>query len=292
MGEINSPKEAARVKKKKSFPARRLVCALLLLAGFGWYENDALQLTTCAAASALLPASFRGFRVAVLSDLHGKEFGGQNSRLLAAVKAQRPNLVALCGDLADRGEDTGRLEPLLKGLSALAPTVYVTGNHEWSMTRKERQALFDLLDSCGVTRLRNDYRVLTKNGESIVVAGVDDPNGPADQKTPEELVAEIRADRGNAYILALCHRNDRLSQWAKLRVQLVLSGHAHGGVVRLPFLGGVFGTRGELFPEYDAGVYKEGGTTMYVSRGLGQTRWLPVRLLNRPELAVITLQGA
>lgn len=280
------------MKKKKTGAAARLVCALLLLAGFGWYENDTLQITQQTVASALLPESFRGFRVAVLADLHGREFGAYNSQLLSAVKKQRPDLVALCGDLCDRGGEISRLEPLLKGLCALAPVVYVTGNHEWAMTKAERQALFSLLDACGVTRLRNDCLVLTKNGQSIVVAGVDDPNGPADQKTPEALVREIRAAYGNPYILALCHRNDRLGQWARLGVQLVLSGHAHGGVVRLPYLGGVFGTRGELFPEYSGGVYTEAGTALVVSRGLGQTRWLPFRLLNRPEIPVVTLVTA
>jgi predicted MPP superfamily phosphohydrolase len=279
-----------RVKKKKTGSAARLVCALLLLAGFTWYENDTLQCTSYTVTSARLPASFRGFRVVALSDLHGKEFGAYNTRLLSAVKSQRPSLIALCGDLCDRDDDVSRLAPLLRGLCALAPVVYVTGNHEWAMTKEQRQTLFALLDECGVTRLRNDYRVLTKSGQSIVVAGVDDPNGPADQKTPAALVEEIRAECGeDAYILTLCHRNDRLSQWAGLGVQLVLSGHAHGGVARLPYLGGVFGTRGELFPEYSGGVYREGGTTLLVSRGLGQTRWLPFRLLNRPEVATVTL---
>ena len=280
-------------KRRRGSRVAQLLFAALLLSGFVRYENDSLQRAPVTVACARLPESFRGLRIAVISDLHGREFGPENRRLLAAVTAMEPDLVAICGDLADRGDDVSRLGPLLEGLCAAAPTYYVTGNHEWSMTQAERRALFALLDASGVVRLQNDYRVLARGGETLVLAGADAPHGPADQKSPARLVGEIRAACGkDACIAMLSHRNDRLGDWARLGVQLVLSGHAHGGVVRLPYLGGVFGTRGELFPEYDAGFYRERGTALYVSRGLGQTRWLPVRLLNRPELPLVTLVPA
>ena len=98
------------------------------------------------------------------------------------------------------------LPPLLEGLTALAPTFYVTGNHEWVLSREKRQALFDLLDAAGVIRLPNECRLLEKGGASIVLAGVDDPNGPYDQKRPAQLVREIRQQYGkDAYILMLSH---------------------------------------------------------------------------------------
>jgi len=271
--------------------AARLLLTVLLLAGFAWYENDTLQLSRFTAVNALLPNCFRGFRLAVLSDLHGKEFGTCNAELVDRLSKENPDLIAICGDLCDRGDDPERLRSMLVGLVKIAPVYYVTGNHEWSMDTAAREALFSLLSECGVTRLRNEYRLLTKCGQSIVLAGVDDPNGPADQKTPAELVSEIRSGCGqDAYVLMLSHRNDQMELWSRLGVQLVLSGHAHGGVVRLPYLGGVFGTRGELFPGYDAGLYEDRGTALLVSRGLGQTRWLPFRFLNRPEIPVVTLE--
>lgn len=277
-------------KRRRGRTAAQLLLAVLLLTGFARYENDTLQFSRFTAASALLPQSFRGFRLAVLSDLHGKEFGAYNTELVRRLADEKPDLIAICGDLCGRGDDPGRLRPMLLGLAKIAPVYYVTGNHEWSMTPADRRALFSLLDGCGVTRLRNEYRLLEKDGQTLVLAGADDPNGPADQKTPAALVSEIRADCGkDAYVLMLSHRNDQLELWSRLGVQLVLSGHAHGGVIRLPYLGGVFGTRGELFPEYDAGLYEDRGTELLVSRGLGQTRWLPFRFLNRPEIPVVTL---
>ena len=142
----------------------------------------------------------------------------------------------------------------------------------------------------GVTVLENEGGVLSRGGAEMVVAGVHDPCGPYDMKTPAALVRELRSARGNDFILMLSHRNDELAMWSQLGVQLVLSGHCHGGVVRLPFVGGVFGTRRELFPEYDAGVYRQDGTTLFVSRGLGYTN-VHFRLFNRPHVPIMILRS-
>ena len=230
-------------------------------------------------------------RIVQISDLHGKRFGKDDARLLRAVRQARPDLIALTGDFADELTELSALEPLLEGLTALAPVFYVTGNHEWVMDGAQRRELFALLDGCGVVRLRNSWRVLKSGGSRIVLAGVDDPNGPADQKTPEALVAEIRAaEGGDAFILMLAHRNDQLPLWAELGADTVLCGHGHGGIIRLPLLGPVFGTHYELFPDDAEGVYRQGGTAQVVSRGLGQSRRIPFRLMNRPELTLVILE--
>lgn len=134
--------------------------------------------------------------------------------------------------------------------------------------------------------------MLKSGGSRIVLAGVDDPNGPADQKTPEALVAEIRAaEGGDAFILMLAHRNDQLARWAALGVDAVLAGHAHGGIVRLPGIGPVFGTHYEFFPEFTSGLYTQDGTQLLVSRGLGASHRLPLRIGNPPELPVLILRA-
>ena len=144
--------------------------------------------------------------------------------------------------------------------------------------------------ACGVTVLQDDWRVLRRGEDALIVAGTDDPCGPAERKTPAELIADIRAEAGEAaFLLLLAHRNDQLPQWSALGVQAVLAGHCHGGVVRLPFVGGLFGTDRWLFPAWDAGLYRQGETALYVSRGLGYTN-VHFRLFNRPEVAVIVLR--
>lgn len=271
--------------------ARWLLPAAALLLGLGWYGNKTIETSTYTISSAQLPAAFSGFRIVQISDLHGAQFGAAQSRLLDAVRESAPDLIALTGDLADSYAPDDGLAALLRALGAIAPVYYVTGNHEWVMPRAQRSALFSALAACGVVRLENEYRILTRGEARIVLAGVDDPNGPLERKSAAQLLREVRAAEGeDAYVVLLAHRNDQLPLWAGLGVDVVLCGHAHGGVVRLPLLGPVFGTHYELFPDDAEGLYHEGATTQLVSRGLGQSRRIPFRVLNRPELPLVILE--
>lgn len=270
---------------------RRLLALLALFAlaaGFVYWQNFTLQVEPVELFFESLPPQFDGLRVAELSDLHGRSFGKNNVRLLRTLQKARPDMICICGDLFDEKADLTMLGPLLTGLTDIAPVYYVTGNHEWQV--KNLREILQKMRAWGVTVLENEGRVLSRGGAEMVVAGVHDPCGPYDMKTPAALVRELRSAQGNDFILMLSHRNDELAMWSQLGVQLVLSGHCHGGVVRLPFVGGVFGTRRELFPEYDAGVYRQDGTTLFVSRGLGYTN-VHFRLFNRPHVPIMILRS-
>lgn len=265
-----------------------LVLAALLAAGFLLWGNCSLQTTETALVSPALPPAFDGLRIVELADLHGRVFGRGSRRLLAAVRRAEPDLICIDGDLFDEHTDLAMLPPLLRGLCAIAPVYYVTGNHEWRVPGL--RGILAQMRACGVTVLQDDWRVLRRGEDALVLAGTDDPCGPAERKTPAELIADIRAEAGEAaFLLLLAHRNDQLPQWSALGVQAVLAGHCHGGVVRLPFVGGLFGTDRRLFPAWDAGLYRQGETVLYVSRGLGYTN-VHFRLFNRPEVAVIVLR--
>ncbi len=264
-----------------------LIAALLL--GFWHYQNNTIQTELFSVASSRLPEAFDGFRIAVLTDLHGRSFGEDNAALLSAVAASNPDMIALVGDIADARTDLSILTPLCEGLAAIAPSFYVTGNHEWSID--DISAVLEPIETAGVTVLANEYRTLRLGAEEIVLAGVHDPCGPYDMTTPAELTETIRAAYPASFLLVLNHRNDALDTWAALGADLVLSGHGHGGVIRIPGLGGLIGTDRSLFPDYTAGLYTSGQTTMAVSRGLGFSG-VPLRLFNRPELMVIDLEVA
>lgn len=265
-----------------------LVLTALLAAGFLLWGNCSLQTTETALVSPALPPAFDGLRIVELADLHGRVFGRGSRRLLAAVRRAEPDLICIDGDLFDEHTDLAMLPPLLRGLCAIAPVYYVTGNHEWRVPGL--RGILAQMRACGVTVLQDDWRVLRRGEDALVLAGTDDPCGPAERKTPAELIADIRAEAGEAaFLLLLAHRNDQLPQWSALGVQAVLAGHCHGGVVRLPFVGGLFGTDRRLFPVWDAGLYRQGETALYVSRGLGYTN-VHFRLFNRPEVAVIVLR--
>ena len=262
-----------------------LVLTALLAAGFLLWGNCSLQTTETTLVSPALPPAFDGLRIVELADLHGRVFGRGSRRLLAAVRRAEPDLICIDGDLFDEHTDLAMLPPLLRGLCAIAPVYYVTGNHEWRVPGL--RGILAQMRACGVTVLQDDWRVLRRGEDALVLAGTDDP---AERKTPAELIADIRAEAGEAaFLLLLAHRNDQLPQWSALGVQAVLAGHCHGGVVRLPFVGGLFGTDRRLFPAWDAGLYRQGETAMYVSRGLGYTN-VHFRLFNRPEVAVIVLR--
>ena len=169
-----------------------LALSALCLTGFLYWDNTALQVTRFDPVFSDLPAGFDGCRIVVLSDLHGASFGAHNADLLAAVAAEQPEYIFFLGDLEDkyRGPEDGYPAETARGLSAIAPTYYVTGNHEWAVGGVP--ALKEILTANGVTVLSNQFVPLERNGDTIVLAGIDDPNGYADQKTPEELAAWFR----------------------------------------------------------------------------------------------------
>lgn len=285
------PSTRGRANKRRH--PLRWVAALLVLLVAGWFwlqwQLWGIQVTVTQVPVYGLPAGFEGLRIVQISDLHGHEYGAGSQDLLELVARQEPDLIAVTGDLIDRESQLEMVPALARGLAAIAPTYYVTGNHEWAVGSVPR--LKGVLAECGVTVLSNQYTVLERNGASLVLAGVDDPNGYADQKTPEELYAEIRAEGQASCVLLLAHRNDRFDQYAAAGYDLVISGHGHGGIVRLPFTDGLLGTNREFFPTWTAGVYTLGDSTLFASRGLGNNT-VPIpgfRLFNRPDLAVLEL---
>ena len=286
-----------RTKRRRPLLWVLVVLAVLAL-GCLWFQWQCWGIQTTQTGVVLngLPEGFEGFRIVHLSDLHGHEYGENSVELLEKVRAQEPELIVITGDLIDREEQMEMVPALAKGLAAVAPTYYVTGNHEWSVewsgSAHAVQTLKGLLTESGVTVLSNDYVVLERNGSELVLAGVDDPNGYADQTTPEELAARIGEEAPGLFTLLLAHRNDAIERYAAAGYDLVLSGHAHGGVVRLPFTDGLLSPSRTLFPTWTSGVYTVGEATLFVSRGLGNNT-TPVkgfRLFNRPELAVVELR--
>ena len=265
--------------------------AIVLLAVI-WVIADQRRLVTgryeCAVEG--LPEEFDGFRIVQLSDLHGAEFGADNAALTERVAALRPDLIALTGDLVEKREDLPVTERLLPALSAIAPTYFVSGNHEWG------SGLMDELDGqlteSGVVRLANRWQSVSRNGKRILLCGVEDPNSYADMITPAELVSHLREEEGGETpVILLGHRNNWVEKYPELDVDVILCGHCHGGIVRLPFLGGLFSSNASLFPTYDAGAYAGEKYTMIVSRGLGIVHGLP-RIGNPPEIVELTLRCA
>ena len=196
MIDSDSPNKTNQVQKRRH--PLRWVAALLILLAVGWcflqWQLWGIQVTVTRVGVHGLPDGFEGLRIVQISDLHGHEYGQDSEALLALVAQQVPEFIVVTGDLIDQESHLAMVPALARGLAAIAPTYYVTGNHEWAVGGVPR--LKGILTECGVTVLSNQYVTLERNGDSLVLAGVDDPNGYADQKTPEELYGEIQREAG------------------------------------------------------------------------------------------------
>ena len=268
--------------------------AAALLTGYVSWDNGRLVTEEFVFPAADLPEGFDGLRIVHLTDLHGRQFGDGNRNLARAVERAAPDLIFLTGDMVDEQSSLADLLPLIRALTPLAPVYYVTGNHEWGSG--QAQAVVDALRDAGVTCLENEYVPCERGGQRILIAGIHDPNGHADQKMPEALAQEIRAAEPGAFWLLLAHRNSLFSgRCCRLGAALTFCGHAHGGIWRLPFTDGLVSTDKTLFPSFTSGFYPcddgcDPPAWVFVSRGLGISPPWAFRLLNPPQVAVVTLK--
>ena len=280
-------------RRHRGHPLRRVLLFLIFIlfcVGFFHWSNHSLQVQRFTFTSPRLPAGFDGCVIVQLSDLHGALFGEDNRDLLKVVAKERPDYIFLTGDLLDQYRATPHSYAASLGgaLADIAPTYFVTGNHEWALP--DVPGLKRKLEEAGVTVLSNETAVLARGGDEIVLAGIDDPNGYADQKTPEEVAEEVRAAFDAPFWMLLAHRNNYFEdEYCRLGADLVISGHGHGGLVRLPFTDGLVSVERTFFPSYTAGFYQAGGADLFVSRGLGNSG-RTFRLFNRPQVAVLTLK--
>ncbi len=260
------------------------------------WGNGALTVEEIVITSKRIPTPFTGFRMVQVSDLHHCSFGEDNQTLLDMIQKAKPDIIVLTGDFVDsRHTDLAMALAFAKQSVKIAPTYYVTGNHEARIT--EWQTFAAKLKILGVKILENETVQLERDDAVITLAGVHDPMFQGDalpgasQVETKTKMTEMISDlhlSPNTYTVLLSHRPELFDAYVANHVDLVLTGHAHGGQIRLPFIGGLVAPGQGLFPKYDAGLFEKDDTQMIVSRGLGNSIF-PLRINNRPQLVVITL---
>lgn len=247
--------------------------------------DERLTLRTYTVASPKLTAEVR---LAVVTDFHSSD----NADDVAAMTAScAPDAVLMVGDMFDddtQNRPTERTLSLMRQLSALYPCYYVSGNHEaWT---GEMDALYQQTEEAGVTVLRMSSGVLTVRGQRIALCGIPDPYEMVYSGAPdtEEQLRQALEDVDSAdFTVLLAHRPELLAKYAQFPLDLVVSGHAHGGQVRIPgVLNGLYAPNQGWFPKLAGGAYTQGGTTLIVSRGLAVRTRLP-RIFNRPEVVLV-----
>lgn len=282
--------------KRKPLKMVILVVSLLLLTALGvWiaWGNTALELNTYTISSPELPAAFEGYRIAQVSDLHNAKMGKDNEKLLNTLRSAQPDMIVLTGDLIDsRNTDVETAVAFVRQAVKIAPCYYVTGNHEARIPEAYAQ-LKTAMEDAGVTVLENKRVEVALDGEAITLLGVNDPSFQTDYLNGESaqvldsVLEDIMTD-SDGFTVLLSHRPELFETYVQRDVDLVFSGHAHGGQFRLPFVGGLVAPNQGLFPEYDAGLYTEDNTNMLVSRGIGNSLF-PFRFNNPPEVIVAEL---
>lgn len=269
-----------------------IVVAFIFLIIFIVFQNNSIQNTSIKYENKMIPKVFNGYKILHISDLHNKSFGKKQKILLEKIEAESPDIIVITGDLIDRRKyDLKPAEILVESAIKIAPVYYVSGNHEaWSGKYK---SIKEMLTRLGVDVLDNRKIDISINNEKITLLGVSDPNfltstyfDDTNILNMEENLDDL-SNTSNFQIL-LSHRPELFKLYNEKNIDLIFSGHAHGGQFRLPFIGGVIAPNQGFFPKYTSGVYKMNQSTLIVSRGLGNSI-IPIRLFNRPELVVVTL---
>jgi len=261
-------------------PALAILVVLTLIA-----LDERLTLRTYTVVSPKLTAEVR---LAVVTDFHSSDNADD---VVAMVASCAPDAVLLVGDLFDddiANRPTERTLSLMRQLSAQYPCYYVSGNHEaWT---GEMDALYQQTEEAGVTVLRMSSGVLTVRGQRIALCGIPDPYEMVFSGAPdtEEQLRQALEDVDSAdFTVLLAHRPELLAKYAQFPFDLVVSGHAHGGQVRIPgVLNGLYAPNQGWFPKLAGGAYTQDGTTLIVSRGLAVRTRLP-RIFNRPEVVLV-----
>lgn len=287
-------------KKLKIISIIILIVVILLV----WGTNDIVT-STYSVGNEKIPSEFDGYRIVQISDLHNKEFGKNQKRLIEKIKKENPNLIVITGDIVDRRKwGTKNMEKFLSEVKGIAPIYYVSGNHEvWSfkydivkkILRKYDVNILD--DEVKSIRKRKEENgkvgkteSIKKGSSEIKIAGIIDTGFEDREEYVPEILKNLKKKvKVDEFSILLSHRPEHIKDYSDAGFDLVFSGHAHGGQIRLPFIGGIYAPHQGFMPKYTKGVINMKKTKMVVSRGLGNSV-LPIRILNRPEITVTVLK--
>lgn len=280
-----SKKQKSRNTKKQKYIKLAITLSIVIvIILFCNFQNKHLETTHYTYAAEQLGADLEGYRIVQISDLHNAKFGKNNQKLVGRIRECEPDMIVLTGDLVDSNHtNVDRAVQFVDEIVKICPVYYVTGNHEYWLEKSEYDELMDGLIGAGVVILDDQVVEISMGDAKFRLVGLDDKS--LADGTLEALLSDEKE-----FTVVLAHEPQYLVRYASIGVDLVLSGHAHGGQLRLPFVGGIVAPDQGFLPKYTAGEYYMNGTEMIVSRGLGNSV-IPVRLFNFPEIVCVELVG-
>ena len=269
------------------------IVIIIFLVCFSYFENNNIVISKYNIKSNRLPKEFNNFRIVQISDLHNKVFYKDNNTLAAKIKSQKPDIIVITGDIVDRRKyNEENALSFIDKIKSIAPIYYVNGNHEgWS---GKFESLEKKLKEKGVFVLRNESIYYEKNKEKIMISGVDDPafntTGSSEDYMNEGIMKKelLNVSNKKYFRILLSHRPEFFDLYVNSNIDVAFTGHAHGGQVFIPFLGGIIAPNQGFWPKYYKGMHTKNNAAMIISRGLGNSS-APQRIFNRPEIVTVTL---
>ncbi len=274
-------------KHKKTF--MKILPAILICtsASYLFFENNFPVVTEYICESERIPENADSYGIVHLSDIHNTQSDILKKRILECIEKITPDIIVITGDLIDkRRTDIDTAVGFAEELTKLAPVYFVMGNHEAAVSNF--RTLEKKLEDIGVRILHSESEVLDSG---IILSGIDDINnikGKSKDEKIQKALNSLKRDEEKFTIL-LSHRPELFDNYCKFGADLVLTGHAHGGQMRLPVIGGLYSPGESFFPEYESGMHEKDGTKMIISRGIGNSSF-PFRINNRPEIVSIRLK--
>lgn len=270
-----------------------IIIIIILSVLYLYCENNNLQINNYSITNNNFPVEFNNYKIVQISDFHNTKSKRLAKDLVKEIKNQKPDIIVLTGDLIDANKEHMDISiDFIKEINNTAPIYFVTGNHEASIN--DYSELKNKLEENNVTILDNESQVIKKKSSEINIIGISDPTMKHSHYETDENIIEFELDsidyNKDNYTILLSHRPELFEIYVDNDINLVLTGHAHGGQIRIPFIGGLIAPNQGLFPKYTNGKIEQDDTTMIVSRGIGNSI-LPFRINNRPELVLITLSS-
>ena len=277
---------------------------LIFLLLFFYWQNHTLQITYYELTYENLPKSFDKYKIVQISDMHGKTFGMENIGLANRIKSLKPDILLITGDMMSSTiNDEGAFLEFLDHFNQACPIYMCLGNHEQiaSQITNDRYSNFiNNIKEKGVILLDNE-KVTIKNGpDTIAISGLtmelyhysrrDIEPYDEDMSLTKFYIEEVLGKSPKEFNILLAHNPAYFKEYVSWGADLILSGHIHGGIIRIPFLGGLFSPEKIFFPEYDAGLFESRESKMIVNRGLGYSK-VHIRLFNRPEISLVELKN-
>ena len=251
-------------------------------------------------ASVKVPKAFDGFRILQLSDLHNRRFNKNNKKIVKIIEKQKPDIIVMTGDMVSSNSvGFSNFFSLVEELDGKYPIYYIFGNHEQRLSVEKQAIIIGKLREYGVKVLNNQNEFITKDDESIEIFGLKQEliyytNYLKSKKTysyeTKDMENAIRKADSKKFNILLAHNPLYFETYEKWGADLVFSGHVHGGIIQIPFIGGFLSPERKLFPKYSGGEYEINDSKMIVSRGLGYTK-INLRFFNNPEICVVELKS-